>query len=30
MVESLRHENSYVTDVWMDETLGVYLGWSVR
>jgi asparagine synthase (glutamine-hydrolysing) len=30
MVESLRHENSYVTDVWMDEALGVYLGWSVR
>jgi len=30
MVESLRHEPFYGTGTWMDETLGVYVGWTVR
>jgi asparagine synthase (glutamine-hydrolysing) len=30
MVEALRHENFYVTGVWADESLGVYVGWIVR
>src|SRR5437867_2742152 len=30
MVESLRHENFYVTGTWVDESLGVYVGWAVR
>jgi len=30
MVESLRHEDFYVTGVWSDESLGVYLGWVAR
>ena len=27
MVEALRHENFYVTGTWVDESLGVYVGW---
>ena len=30
MVESLRHESSYVTGTWIDEALGVYVGWVER
>jgi len=30
MVEALRHESSYVTGTWIDESLGVYVGWTVR
>ena len=30
MVESLRHEAFYVSGTWVDETLGVYLGWVER
>src|SRR6266704_3597188 len=30
MVESLRHESSYATGVWVDSCLGVYVGWAVR
>jgi len=30
MVETLRHENVYTTDVWMDKALGVYVGCSAR
>src|SRR6267143_7195345 len=30
MVETLRHENFYVTGTWVDESLGVYVGWIVR
>jgi asparagine synthase (glutamine-hydrolysing) len=30
MVESIRHESFYVTGTWVDETLGVYVGWSAR
>ena len=30
MVEALRHENFYVTGMWVDESLGVYAGWAVR
>src|SRR5438445_5505773 len=30
MVEALRHENFYVTGMWADESLGVYVGWIVR
>jgi asparagine synthase (glutamine-hydrolysing) len=30
MVESLRHEPSYRTETWIDESAGVYVGWSVR
>src|SRR5437879_5661251 len=30
MVEALRHENFYVTGMWADESLGVYVGWAVR
>jgi hypothetical protein len=30
MVESLRHEPFYVTGTWVDEALGVYVGWVVR
>ena len=30
MVESLRHESFYVTGVWIDESLGVYVGWVER
>jgi asparagine synthase (glutamine-hydrolysing) len=30
MVESLCHENFYVTGTWADESLGVYVGWIAR
>lgn len=30
MVEALRHENFYVTGTWVDESLGVYVGWVAR
>jgi len=30
MIESLRHEPSYVVSHWMDETLGVYVGCVLR
>ena len=30
MVETLRHESFYVTGSWIDEKLGVYLGWVAR
>src|SRR5437016_4675418 len=30
MVEALRHENFYVTGMWVDESLGVYAGSAVR
>ena len=30
MVETLRHENFYVTGTWIDETMGVYVGWVAR
>jgi asparagine synthase (glutamine-hydrolysing) len=30
MVEALRHESFYVTDTWIDESLGVYVGWVAR
>lgn len=30
MVESLRHESFYKTGVWIDEQLGVYVGWAER
>src|SRR5438132_1499195 len=30
MLETLRHEEFYVTGVWTDEALGVYLGWCAR
>src|SRR5436309_4598016 len=30
MAETLRHESFYVTGTWMDETLGVYVGWVAR
>ena len=30
MLETLRHEKFYVTGVWTDEALGVYLGWCAR
>ena len=30
MVEALRHENFYVTGTWIDEALGVYVGWVAR
>jgi asparagine synthase (glutamine-hydrolysing) len=30
MVESLRHEDFYVTGTWMDENLGIYVGWVAR
>jgi asparagine synthase (glutamine-hydrolysing) len=30
MVESLRHESFYVTGTWIDESLGVYVGWVAR
>jgi asparagine synthase (glutamine-hydrolysing) len=30
MVETLRHESFYTTGTWVDERLGVYLGWSTR
>jgi asparagine synthase (glutamine-hydrolysing) len=30
MVESLRHQSSYQTGTWIDESLGVYVGWAER
>jgi asparagine synthase (glutamine-hydrolysing) len=30
MVDALRHESFYVTGTWIDESLGVYVGWVVR
>jgi asparagine synthase (glutamine-hydrolysing) len=30
MVNALLHESFYVTGVWVDEQLGVYVGWIVR
>jgi asparagine synthase (glutamine-hydrolysing) len=30
MVEALRHESSYVTGTWIDESLGIYVGWAAR
>src|SRR2546427_5373900 len=30
MVEALRHESFYRTGTWIDESLGVYLGWGIR
>ncbi len=30
MVETLRHENFYVTGTWIDEPSGIYVGWAAR
>lgn len=30
MVESMRHESFYRTGIWIDESLGVYVGWVER
>lgn len=30
MIESMRHESFYVTGTWIDESLGVYVGWVAR
>ncbi len=30
MVQTLRHESFYETGTWVDESLGIYIGWSVR
>src|SRR5258706_15984816 len=30
MVACLRHESFYETGTWIDETLGVYVGWVAR
>jgi len=30
MVETLRHEPFYATGTWIDESLGVYVGWCAR
>jgi len=30
MVEALRHESFYLTGTWVDESLGVYVGWIER
>ena len=30
MVHALCHENFYVTGMWADESLGVYVGWAAR
>jgi asparagine synthase (glutamine-hydrolysing) len=30
MVEAVRHESFYVTGTWVDESLGVYVGWAAR
>src|SRR6266568_6784958 len=30
MVEALRHEDFYVAGTWIDESLGVYVGWVAR
>src|SRR5215469_15167411 len=30
MLETLRHESFYVSGTWMDESLGLYVGWVAR
>jgi asparagine synthase (glutamine-hydrolysing) len=30
MVDALRHESFYVTGTWIDEALGLYVGWVIR
>jgi len=30
MLETLRHESFYVTGTWVDESLGIYVGWVAR
>jgi asparagine synthase (glutamine-hydrolysing) len=30
MLDTLRHESFYTTGTWIDETLGVYVGWAAR
>src|SRR5215475_6811514 len=30
MVETLRHEPFYDTGTWIDESMGIYVGWTVR
>ncbi len=30
MVETLRHESFYATGTWIDEALGIYVGWVIR
>lgn len=30
MVGALRHESFYETNTWIDESLGIYVGWAVR
>lgn len=30
MVDALRHESFYVTGTWIDESVGVYVGWVAR
>jgi asparagine synthase (glutamine-hydrolysing) len=30
MVATIRHESSYVTDTWIDEPMGLYVGWAAR
>src|SRR5579862_2074588 len=30
MLEALRHEESYTTGTWIDERLGIYIGWAAR
>src|SRR5438445_12548926 len=30
MLETLRHESFYIGGTWMDESLGVYVGWVAR
>jgi len=30
MVEMIRHESFYETGTWIDESLGVYVGWAIR
>src|SRR5437016_9973612 len=30
MLEVLRHESFHVTGTWVDESLGVYVGWAAR
>ena len=30
MVATLRHDPAYDTGAWVDESFGIYVGWSVR
>src|SRR5689334_2846945 len=30
MIATLRHDSSYVSGTWVDEQLGVYIGWMAR